>query len=189
MPEPRIPPVSDPDPEVWEVLAKTMLRGEAPLNIFSTLARHPRLLKRFNVFAGFFLTRGLLPARARELVILRVAWNTGSVYEFGQHTLIGRQPGLTDDEIARIAGPADGAGWDASDRLLVAATDELCEADTVSEPTWDRLAEEWSEPQLIELVMLIGSYRMVAGFLNSVGVKLDEGVPGWPPPPGRPGGR
>ncbi|MQA87089.1 MAG: hypothetical protein GEV03_21290 [Streptosporangiales bacterium] len=178
--EPRILPLGDPEPEVREILAKTGLRDGTPLNIFSTLARHPRLLKRFNVFAGLFLTKGLLPARAREIVILRVAWNTGSVYEFGQHTIIGRESGLTEDEITRIAGPTDRDGWDPSERLLIAAADELCAYDRVSEPTWDRLAGQWSEQQLIELVMLVGSYRMVAGFLNSVGVQVDDGVPAWP---------
>lgn len=177
---PRIRPLADPDAETREVLAKTGLRDGVPLNIFATLARHPRLLKRFNVFAGLFLTRGLLPPRAREIVILRVAWNTRSVYEFGQHTLIGRQVGLTDAEIARVAAPAETAGWEPADRLLVALADELCAYDRVSEPTWQRLAELWTEPQLIELVMLAGSYRMVAGFLNTAGVHLDEGVPGWP---------
>lgn len=180
MTEPRIRPLADPDPETREILAKTGLRDGVPLNIFSTLAHHPRLLMRFNVFAGMFLTKGLLPARAREIVILRVAWNTGSAYEFGQHTLIGRGVGLTDTEIARVTRNADAAGWDPDDRLLLTMADELCAYDRVSEHTWVWLAQRWSEAELIELVMLAGSYRMVAGFLNTVGVQPEESVPGWP---------
>ena len=49
------------------------------------------------------LIKGHLPARVREVVILRVAWRTGSVYEWGQHVRIGRDSGLDDDEIAGLA--------------------------------------------------------------------------------------
>ncbi|MEZ5229575.1 MAG: carboxymuconolactone decarboxylase family protein [Acidimicrobiales bacterium] len=67
-------------------------------------------MKRFNLLGGFLLNKGLIPAREREIVILRVGWNAQAVYEFGQHTLIGKQTGLTDDEIAAIAGGSrDGA--------------------------------------------------------------------------------
>src|SRR5260370_22909657 len=63
-PGPRIRPVAEPDPEVAEVLSKTLTdaRG-APLNIFATLATHPRLLKPLNVLGGLFLAHGLLPER------------------------------------------------------------------------------------------------------------------------------
>jgi len=74
-----------------------------PLNIFGTIAHHPRLLKRFMNFAGLFLNKGLLPAREREIVILRVGWNCQSVYEFGQHTIIGERVGLSLDEVAALA--------------------------------------------------------------------------------------
>src|SRR5262249_38132885 len=93
MPEPRIAPLTDPTPEVKELLDKTKIREGPVLNIFATMAHHPRLLKRLNVLGGLFLGRGLLPARERELVILRTAWRTGCVYEFGQHTLLGRREG------------------------------------------------------------------------------------------------
>ena len=46
-----------------------------PINIFATLAKHPKMAKRFNLFGGFLLNKGLVPAREREIVILRVGWN------------------------------------------------------------------------------------------------------------------
>jgi hypothetical protein len=75
---PRLQPV-DPGPlegsELAEALAKTVFRDGPVLNIMGTLAHQPRLLKRFNVLGGAFLVHGLLPAREREIVILRVGWN------------------------------------------------------------------------------------------------------------------
>ena len=181
MSEPRIPPVTDPDPEQRQVLELT--RVTAPdgsvANIFATLAHHPRLLKRFSQLGGSLLFRSLVPAREREIVILRVGWRCRSVYEFGQHTLIGRSAGLTDAEIATLAG-GDTSGMAAHEQDLVALADELCAEDRVSDATWARLASRWSDAELVELLVLAGFYRLVSGFLNSAGVQLDPGVPGWP---------
>ena len=178
-PTPRIEPLAEPTGEAAELLAAGLKIGERPVNILATLAKHPKLLKRFNLLGGFLLNKGMLPAREREIVILRVGWKSRSVYEFGQHTIIGRAAGLTDDEIARVARPGT-EGWGDDDRLLVAMADELCDANVVGDATWSGLAARWSEPELLELVVVAGFYRLVSGFLNTVGVRLDDGVPGWP---------
>lgn len=177
--EPRVPPVADPSPEVREILAGALDRDGRPLNIFGTLAHNPRVLKRFNVLGGGLLNKGVLPARERELVILRVGWNARAVYEFGQHTIIGRQSGLTEAEIAAVCGVGDHA-WEPGDHLLLTMADELCEDDCVGDDTWRALADRWDEAALVELVVVAGFYRMVSGFLNTFGVPLDDGVPGWP---------
>ena len=104
---PRIQPINlddVKDPELAQTLAGALARDGRPLNIFGVLGQHPKLLKRFNLFGGFILNKGLLPERERELVILRTGWNARSVYEFGQHTVIGLRCGLTDDEIAMVMG-------------------------------------------------------------------------------------
>jgi alkylhydroperoxidase family enzyme len=126
------------------------------------------------------LNRGLLPAREREIVILRVGRNTGSVYEFGQHTVIGRNCGLRDDEIAALARDVSSHSWSERDRGLIMMTDEICADDCVSDPTWQELRAGWTDAELCELVLLVGLYRMVAGFLNTMGVELDPDTPGWP---------
>lgn len=153
--------------------------GLPPLNIFATLAKHPALLDRFNRFGGFLLFKGRLPAREREVVILRVGWRSGSVYEFGQHTVMGKDAGLTDEEVRRLAGD-DLQGWDQGDRDLVEFADQLCATNTVDDGLWERLSARWPEPELIELLVVAGFYRLVSGFLNATGVQIEEGMPGWP---------
>jgi len=178
---PRLSPVSPVTAEIEEILAGSIksVNGEH-LRLFGTMAHHPKMLKRFLAFGGFFLNRGLLPAREREIVILRVGWNTGSVYEFGQHTVIGRNCGLRDDEIEALAGDPTRHAWSERDRGLIAMTDDICANDCVSEPTWQELRAGWTDAELCELVLLVGLYRMVAGFLNTMGVELDPNTPGWP---------
>ena len=180
MPEPRIAPLTDPSAEVEELLEKTKVHPGPAFNIFATMAHHPRLLKRFNVLGGLFLGRGLLPSRERELVILRTAWRTKCEYEFGQHTLLGRQAGLTDDEIRQVTDQA--ADWPEGDALLLQLADEIQAHHDVTNELWATLERRWSPRQMIELVTLAGFYGMVAAFLNSTRVQLDPGVPGWPVP-------
>jgi len=178
MPEPRIAPLIDPSREVEELLDKTRIRQGRPLNIFATMAHHPRLLKRFNVLGGLFMGRGVLPARERELVILRTAWRTGCVYEFGQHRLLATREGLTEDEIRRVT--EESTEWPEGDAPLIRLADEVHTNRDVSDELWAELKRRWGEAELIELVALAGFYGMVATFLNATRVQLDPGVPGWP---------
>jgi alkylhydroperoxidase family enzyme len=176
----RIEPVSlsDVDGELAEILAGALTHDGTPLNIFGVLGRHPKLLKRFNLMGGFILNKGLLPAREREIVILRVGWNAQAKYEFGQHTVIGERVGLTGDEIAGLAGGV--YDWTADDAALIALADELHADDCISDATWASLTTRWSDEEMIELLVVAGFYRLVSGFLNSAGVRLDDGVPGFP---------
>jgi alkylhydroperoxidase family enzyme len=180
---PRIAPIDldeVEDEELAATLAGALAIDGRPLNIFGVLGHHPKLLKRFNLLGGFLLNKGLLPERERELVILRIGWNARAEYEFGQHTVIGRRVGLTDEEIRALTErPAD-HDWSDEDRALIALADDLAADDCVSDETWARLAGRWSEAELVELLIVAGFYRMVSGFLNSAGVQLDDGVPGFP---------
>ena len=181
---PRITPVDlsapDVDPELTAILEGALTHDGSPLNIFGALGRHPKLLKRFNLLGGFLLNKGLLPAREREIVILRIGWNAQAMYEFGQHTVIGKQVGLTNAEITAITQDPGEHAWSSNDRALLTMADELAEHDCVSDATWELLSARWSEPELVELLVVAGFYRLVSGFLNSAGVQLDDGVPGFP---------
>lgn len=178
---PRIAPLVDLTPELQEIMGGGINSpAGTPLNIFGTIAHHPRLLKRFMNFAGLFLNKGLLPAREREIAILRVGWNCQSVYEFGQHTVIGQRVGLSLIEIEALTKMTSEYQWSDRDKTLIAMSDDLCNDNCVSESTWKKLAADWKEEELIELVMVAGTYRLVSGFLNTMGVELDLDTPGWP---------
>jgi alkylhydroperoxidase family enzyme len=156
-------------------------RTETPLNIFRTLAHNPSLLRGFSRLGGYLLCDDVIPARQRELVILRTGWRCGSEYEFGQHTVIGRAAGLSDDEIERLTRD-ELDPWDDNDATLLRMCDELCRDDEVSGETWTALARTWSEPQLLQLLVLAGYYRLVSGLLNTTRVALEPRTPGWPRP-------
>jgi 4-carboxymuconolactone decarboxylase len=153
------------------------------MNIFGTLANHPGLMRKWLPFGGKLLAGGALDARTRELLILRTAWNVASDYEWGQHLRIGREAGLTDDEMTRVTTGPDAAGWSSEDAVVLRACDELCTERDLSDATWAALAGRFDTRQLVEVPMLVGHYVMVAGMLKSLRVQRDPGVEGFPTVP------
>ena len=153
------------------------------LNIFRTLAHHPKLLKRWSVFGNHVLARSSLPARERELVILRTGYLCGSGYEWAQHAAIGRQAGLSDTEIERIAlgsGSSGRDGWSADDFALLTATDQLVETKFIDDATWAQLGARWDAKQLLDFVFTIGQYTLVSMALNTFGVQLEDTTERFP---------
>lgn len=162
--EPRIAPV---------------VTDRATLNLFATLRQNRELAKGFFALGTHLLQGGMIPARERELVILRVGWRCGAEYEFSHHRSIARDAGVTDVEIDRVADVEHGI-WPPDDAALIALADELCATTSVTDATWSALAARYDEAALLELLMLAGFYRMVSGVLNGARVALEPGEPGWP---------
>ena len=174
-------PESQRDEQAKELLDGVGAAGAPALNIFATLVRHPGLFRRWLPFAGKLLGGGKLPARDRELLILRTGWRCRAEYEWAQHREISKSIGITDEEIARVRAGAEADGWDPFDATLMRAADELHERARVSDETWAALSERYDERQLIEVPMLVGHYHMVAFTLNSLGVPLEPGLAGFEP--------
>jgi len=167
------------DEQIRELLEEVRIPGAEAVNIFETLVRHPGLFRRWMPFAGKLLA-GKLPARDRELLILRTAWHCRSPYEWGQHVRLAKAAGVSDEEIERIAAGPDAPEWAGFDRTLLTAADELHDDACIGDRTWSALAESYDEKQLIEVPMLVGHYHMVAFALSSLGVQREPGVPGLP---------
>ncbi len=182
---PRVVPLpeSEWDGELRSILDTRMRAAGVRLgdnNIFTTLARHPDLFKAWLPFGGFLLGGGVLPARERELLILRTGFNCSSSYEWGQHVRIAEMIGMERELIMACAKSLDEAGVSAADAALLRAADELHERAKISDRTWAALSETYDERGLIEIAMLVGHYHLVAFALNSLEVELDEGLEGLP---------
>lgn len=174
---PRIPLPDTFDDEQRALLARSLPGPDGePLNVFKTLVGYPELMRRVNALGGYFLVAGELELRTRELVILRVAGTVGSVYELAQHRWISRRAGMDAAEVEAAAAPGTAWEWDDAEKALLAAVDELLARDVVGEGAWAGLREHFSEQQVVELVVLVGFYRMLAGVLASLDVEVDEPV-------------
>jgi alkylhydroperoxidase family enzyme len=109
--------------------------------------------------------------RLRELLILRVAWRTGSGYEWNQHHRMGGDEGLTAGQLKAVAQGAADPIWTAEERALLTAVDEMIDHFEVSDGTWDVLAEAFAPAQLFEMLFVVGGYLALAAVLNSIGLR------------------
>ncbi|MFO1014594.1 MAG: carboxymuconolactone decarboxylase family protein [Caulobacteraceae bacterium] len=175
--QPRIAPVdvSNLTDDQKEILAPMMANGPV-LNIFRTMVNAPKAAKGFLAWGNYVLSRrNELPAREREIVILRIGYLCKAGYEWTQHAPIGRRAGLTAEEVERIKQGASAPGWSAADKALLKASDELHHDQFITNATWTELKKTWTDKQCMDLVFTAGQYTQVSMILNSFGVQLDEG--------------
>ncbi len=181
--EPRIHPQKASE---WDDQSRKLIEGfkkisKGPVtNIMATLANYSKLYNRWRVFGNHILYKSSLPARDREILILRIGWHCYAEYEWGQHVIIGKRCGISEEEIKKIIEGPDAEGWDLFDANLLRAVDELYLDSFISDSTWQKLSEKYNTHQLIDLVFTVGQYNLVSMVLNTLGVQLEEGVDGFP---------
>jgi 4-carboxymuconolactone decarboxylase len=148
--------------------------NEVPVpNVLGTLLHHPALAGPFLAYNNVLLQTPALEPRLRELMILRVAWRTRARYEWVQHARLAARLGITDHEIAAIAGgPA--TEWTPLEAALLDATEQLVDRYCVDDETWKRLAGHLDDRQLVELVFVVGTYVGLAMAFNSFGLQIDS---------------
>jgi len=146
-------------------------RPELP-DLFPVLNIHRGLFLPWLWFASRLMPFGRLPAPMREMLILRTGWNCRCRYEWGQHVDLATRAGVSDEDIVGITVGAQ-AFQDHVKRSLMQACDDLCRDNVISSEAWQELRCHWDEPCLIEISMLVGHYRMLAGVINSAGLLLE----------------
>lgn len=155
----------------------------AELNIFRLLLRRPHSARAIADLLVSLLFRGALDDRLRELAIMRIGWVTGSDYEWTQHWAIAQERfGLSAEELLAVRDWRTSEVFDARDRAVLAATDETLDTGTISSKTWTVCEQQIADPDArIELVLALGSWRLVAQLTRSLEIPLEEGIASWPP--------
>jgi AhpD family alkylhydroperoxidase len=138
------------------------------------MARRPALFRGWLRFAGRLMPGGKLPRRETELVILRVAHLRESAYEFEHHVRLGRRAGVTADDVERIRSGSSATGWTVRERALLAAVDQLHEQQDLDDEAWTALRAHLSEADVIEFLLLVGHYEMLATFLHTLRIAPDR---------------
>jgi len=144
----------------------------------ATVLRHPTLLRAHTQLAVAVMD-GLLPARDRELAILRTGWLCQAPFEWGGHVELGKRlAGITAEEIEWVVIGSTAPAWRPHDRAVLRAVEELLGDAMISDQTWSTLAQTYDERQLMELPILVGQYLGVAYLQNSLRVVLPQGYQG-----------
>lgn len=154
-------------------LARRLTRGRG-YQFMRVVSIDRRLFRPFLAFNLRLMPLGKLDRRDTEALILRTAWLCRSRYEWTQHEAIGRRAGLSTEQIEAVASDPQSDLLDERTRLLLPIVPELLESHAVSEATYEALAPHFTPAQILEAVMLVGNYAMLAGALNTFGVQLED---------------
>ena len=181
---PRIAPLpnADIDQKAWDLVnAVRASAGAGPTDdmppYMRIMAKHRPLFEP-NMVLGEVLYNGAIPARERELAVLRCGWLCRAPFEWGEHVRIGQRCGLTPEEVTRVLDGSDAPGWNELDRAVIRGVEELIGDHALSDETWATLAQHWDEQQLIEFPFMIGQYVAIAYVQNTLRVPLADYNPG-----------
>jgi AhpD family alkylhydroperoxidase len=171
----RLPPLpADQWDEAVQRSLAPMLPAEGPQdanNALATFAHHPALAKAFLRFNVHLLYSSTLPARIRELAILRVAHLRDCEYEWTHHVELAKNEGISDDEIAAVR---RGEATEAFERAVLTGVDELVDKSELSDQTWAALGERLNDQQRMDFVFTVGCYTLLAMAFNTFGIQLEH---------------
>jgi alkylhydroperoxidase family enzyme len=145
------------------------------LNIFRMLAHAETLLRPYLRFGAAVLTQTQLDPKLREIAILEVARLTPAPYEWVQHVPIAQATGASTEEIAAVERgdlEADCLGPD--ERLVLSFTGEVLRDVRASDDTFAAISERFLPREVVELLLTIGSYMMLARVMATLDLELDE---------------
>jgi alkylhydroperoxidase family enzyme len=185
----RIKPV---DPADTSDEVRDALENLPPLNIFRTLAHAETAFRPFLRFGGAVLGRMSLDPVVRELAILAVAKEAEAEYEWVQHVAIGKAVGVTDEQIAALteadacspegadariaAAGADGGVFDGPQQAAIELAAAAVHGPRISDELWDCIRAQFSEREVVELLIAVGDYLMLARVMTMLEIDLDEPV-------------
>jgi 4-carboxymuconolactone decarboxylase len=160
-------------PEDFSDEQKELVGDWSTLNFSRVLVQHPSAYRVFLPYIDKTIRGSNLPPREREILITRTLALSGDVYEAHHHVAIALKSGMTQAEIdsVRAGRTADFAEFE---RNLVQAADELMRQHQISDQTWRNLAERYSQQQLMEIVLLVGCYSVMAMMTLSFGIELEK---------------
>ena len=159
---------------VPEKTREILNRGRVKMNVARMIANSDAAFYPFSMLGNSLLTRSKLDARLRELAILRTAKVSKSVYEWTQHVPIAKAAGVTDEQVDAIENWEGARCFGEIDRLVLKFTDEVARNVKGGRATIEALQKHMGTTEIVELVMSIGFWGMVARLLETTEVDLEE---------------
>lgn len=180
--EPRIPnlPVEQWTAEVKRLFPLMLPPGStargSDFNSILVLAQHPEISDPYLRFNAA-LARGVyLPARLKEIAILRVAWRRGSVYEWVHHGLSASRIGLTREHMAALMQAQPDPAFTPDEQAVIYATDDICLSGEIGRGSWPAISAVLDTRQIMELLFVVGCYTMLAGILRTADAPVEPPV-------------
>ena len=181
---PRIEPLHPPyGAQASEQLAAMMPPGVPPIALFRAFARNLPMTRAMRGWGSYELSKELsLGLREREIVIDRTCARCGCEYEWGVHVAyFAERARLSAAQLASLGhgGPGDACWSDQRDRLLIRTADALHDTSDVPGPLWVQLAEQFSEAELLDLLLLCGWYHAISFAARALRLEPESWAPAF----------
>jgi len=140
------------------------------INLFRAMVHSPNGARAFHGLGEFIRHKSRLDPRLRELAILQVGYLTKSVYEYTHHIKIGRDFGVSDDDLRAIAAETAGrpSGLEPLAKTILRAAREMTRGFAVSDETFAVLQQGLDHERLTDLVLTVAFYNAVVRFLATM---------------------
>ena len=147
-----------------------------PINLFRALVNSPGAARGWSGIGHYIRHGSKLDPRLRELAILQVGYLARSPYEYSHHVKIGREFGVTDDDIRAIAAETQGRTTDLEPlaKTVLKAAREMSTELAISDATFAHLREKLDTERLTDLVLTIAFYNAVVRVLATLQIDVEE---------------
>jgi len=168
----RLPPVEPGSRPELAQLERQILQERGRIStLYRVLLHSAPLAQGWEAFFTAIRNSASLPARPRELAILRIAVLNGASYEFDAHVPHARKAGLPDEAIAALRTGSVPEALALEDRLVLELTDAMTRDIEVPDALFERVREHFDAERLVELVATIAAYNMVSRFLVALRIE------------------
>ena len=157
-----------------ELFEKIENNGATVLNLYRAVGHSPSTISSFIKLGNVLLNHAELPARFRELVILRIASLAGSEYEWKQHVPIAAEVGINSQQINEISQWNASSAFTDEEKAILQYTDEVAIHITVKDNTFAALRKHLSERSIVELTVSIAYWGLIARVLVPLDIELEE---------------
>ena len=128
------------------------------------------------------LENNKLDTRLRELMIMRIAWVTGSAYEWTQHWRVATTAQIPPEDILAVRDWRNSTRLTPADKAILAATDECLAGKSLSDAAWTEVSKSVADPgQQVEFIIAMGNWITFSMLFRNLRIPLAEGVAAWPP--------
>ena len=146
------------------------------INLNRALVHSPDATRSFQDLAKYIRFQSRLDARLREMVILQVGYSAQSPYEYSHHVKIGREFGVTDDDIHAIERESAGQTTNLPPltRAALRAARELTAQPDLSEETFAELRKGLDHERIVDLLLIISIYCGVVRLLAALQIDVED---------------
>ncbi len=175
-------PLLSPEEAVARAREAGIDEGQAQRAPYRLLLLHPPLARALNGLLRRLLYEGVLDGRVRELVIMRIAWRTGSAVEWARHAPFCRRVGVGEADLLALRGPLAETGFGPAELAALRAADDTLETGAIGDAAWAACEAAFPDlPERLELVAAISHWRIYSQLLRSSGAPLEPGDKVWTP--------